>query len=124
MGMLCYLLALSALIGVPFGNILGPLVIWLIKKEEDPFVDRCGKESLNFEITATIAGLALGLVGVFAMFIAVLPVIGLLSLLLFPVLALAAIALFVAVIVFTVMASIKASEGIDYEYPYSIRFIK
>lgn len=124
MGMLCHLLALSALIGVPFGNILGPLVIWLIKKEEDSFVDRCGKESLNFQITATMAGLALGLISLVVMVIALLPLIGLVSLLLFPIMILAAVALFVTVIVFTVIASIKASEGVDYRYPYTIRLIK
>ena len=53
-GMLCHLLSLTLLIGVPLGNILGPLIIWLIKRDEDPFVDLCGKESLNFQISMTI----------------------------------------------------------------------
>src|SRR5215471_14148011 len=48
---------LSALIGyvVPFGNLLGPLIIWQVKKNEMPFVDDQGKEALNFQITMTIA---------------------------------------------------------------------
>ncbi len=58
------------------------------------------------------------------MVIALLPLIGLVSLLLFPIIILAAVALFVTVIVFTVIASIKASEGVDYRYPYTIRLIK
>lgn len=123
-GMLCHLLALSALLGVPMGNILGPLVMWLIKKEEDPFVDQCGKESLNFQITATLAGLALGMLALVATVFAMIPLIGLISFLLFPLIAIALIALFAAVIVFTVIASIKASEGTHYVYPYSLRLIK
>ena len=43
MGMLCHLLALSGLI-IPLGNVLGPLVIWLMKKDSDPYVDEQGKE--------------------------------------------------------------------------------
>ncbi|PXA04854.1 DUF4870 domain-containing protein [Coraliomargarita sinensis] len=124
MGMLCHLLALTALVGVPFGNILGPLVIWLIKKEDHPFIDKCGKESLNFQITATLAGMALGVVAVVTTFIAAIPIIGLISFLFLPLIALAGLALMVAVIVFTVIAAIKASEGTNYRYPYSIRLIQ
>ena len=51
---LCHLLALSGFVAVPLGNILGPLVIWLIKKEQLPSVDAHGKESLNFQISMTI----------------------------------------------------------------------
>ena len=53
-GMLRHLLSLTLLIGVPLGNILGPLIVWLIKRDEDSFVDLCGKESLNFQISMTI----------------------------------------------------------------------
>ena len=48
MAMLCHLLAI-------FTGFLGPLIIWLIKKDEDPFVDEHGKEALNFQITVFIA---------------------------------------------------------------------
>src|SRR6476469_8907749 len=54
-GMFCHLAALAGYIGIPFGNVIGPLVIWLIKKEDYPFVDDQGKESLNFQITILIA---------------------------------------------------------------------
>lgn len=106
MGMLCHLLSLVQLLGVPFGNILGPLVIWLVKRDEDPFVDACGKESLNFQISMTIymiisAILILLFVGVFMVMI-----------------------LMVVNVVYTVIAAIKASEGTYYEYPFTIRFIK
>jgi uncharacterized Tic20 family protein len=46
-GMFCHLIAFSGYV-VPFGSVLGPLIIWLIKKDEMPFVDDQGKESLNF----------------------------------------------------------------------------
>ena len=53
-GMLCHLGALAGYL-IPFGHIIGPLVFWLIKKDQYPFVDDQGKESLNFQITVTIA---------------------------------------------------------------------
>ena len=53
-GMLCHLSALSVFIGIPFGNILGPLIVWLLKREEDPFIDEQGRESLNFQISMSI----------------------------------------------------------------------
>ena len=55
--MLCHLAALSAFVGVPFGHVLGPLVVWLIKRNEIPMVEQQGKESLNFQISMTIYGM-------------------------------------------------------------------
>ena len=105
-GMLCHLTALSLLIGLPFGNILGPLVIWLIKRNEIPFVDDQGKESLNFQISIMIYSiipllLVLVIVGIFLL-------IGL--------------AVFSTIMV--IIASIKANNGEAYRYPVTIRFIK
>jgi len=122
MGMLCHLLSFVAFLGIPLGNILGPLVIWLVKKEEDPFADACGKESLNFQISVTIYGVVLGLVG-FVMMIpmALLPPLGILIM---PAVVLLALAFMVAVIVLVIIASVRASEGGIYHYPYTLRFIK
>src|SRR4051794_35065816 len=53
--MLSHLTALCGYLIVPFGNIIAPLVIWLIKKDTMPLVDDQAKESLNFQITLTIA---------------------------------------------------------------------
>ncbi|MEW6113824.1 MAG: DUF4870 domain-containing protein, partial [Thermodesulfobacteriota bacterium] len=53
-GMLCHLSALLGLVLISFGHILGPLVVWLFKKNDDPFIDEQGKESLNFQISMTI----------------------------------------------------------------------
>ncbi|HMH34097.1 MAG TPA: DUF4870 domain-containing protein [Puia sp.] len=54
--MLCHISALASLF-LPYGNILGPLIVWQIKKNELPEIDRHGKESLNFQITMSIIGI-------------------------------------------------------------------
>jgi uncharacterized Tic20 family protein len=104
-GMLCHL---SALIGfvIPLGNILGPLVVWLIKKQEYPFVDDQGKEALNFQLSMTLYYI-----------IAAILIIILIGLIL-----LVALAIFSLVV--TIIAMIKANEGVAYRYPMCIRFIK
>lgn len=104
-GMLCHLSSLSGLI-IPFGNIIGPLVIWLIKKDQSWFVNDQGKESLNFQISLTIYGIISGVL--------VLVVIGFFLLL--------ALGLFW--IIFTVIATMKANEGITYRYPLTLRLVK
>ena len=97
---------LSALVGfiIPFGNIIGPLVVWQIKKEM-PFVEQQGKEALNFQITVTIA--------VIVCFILMFVLIGALLL---PVVGIAALVL-------TIIAGIKANSGESYQYPFTLRLI-
>ena len=97
---------LSALIGfiIPFGNLIGPLVIWQMKKDM-PFVVDQGKEALNFQITVAIA--------VFVCLLLSLIVIGMLLL---PLVGLGALAL-------TVIAGIKANNGEAYRYPFALRLI-
>lgn len=114
MGLVCHLISLCGLLGIPFGNIVGPLAIWLIKKDEIAFVDDQGKESLNFQIFATIVGLVVG----FFAFIISLTGIGLC--LAIPMM----LALFVAWLIFVILASVAANKGEAYRYPYTIRFIK
>jgi uncharacterized Tic20 family protein len=103
--MLCHLSSISGFIGVPFGHIVGPLVVWLVKKDQFPLVDDQGKESLNFQISMTIYGI----VALFLCF--VLIGIPLLVLLVF------------VDLVLSVIASIEASHGQLYRYPFSIRFL-
>ena len=59
--MLCHITGLAGLLTAGFGNWIGPLVIWLLKKEEYPFVDDQGKEALNFQITCLI-GFLIGVI--------------------------------------------------------------
>lgn len=98
---------LSALVGViiPLGSIIGPLVIWLIKKDTMPFVNDQGKEALNFNITVAIAAV----VGWILCFI-------LIGFLLLAVLA-------IGWLVFVIMATIKANEGTTYRYPFTLRLV-
>lgn len=104
--MICHVIALVGLLGNGIGFLLGPLILWMIKKEDDPFVDEQGKEAVNFQITMFLAMmlsavLALVLIGF------VLLVIG-----------------FLMMIIFPIIAAMKANEGEHYRYPISIRFIK
>ncbi len=99
-------IAAFAFFVIPFGNILGPLIIWMIKKEQYPFVEEQGKEALNFQISMTIYAVA--------SIILIIIVIGL------PVL----IAVFFVDFVFTVIAAVKANDGEHYVYPLTIKFIK
>ncbi|MCH1931119.1 DUF4870 domain-containing protein [Shewanella sp. A25] len=97
----------SSFIGylVPFGSILGPLILWLMKRDESAFVDRCGRSCLNFKLSMLV----------YVLIGAVLAIIGIGFILL---LALAALDL-----ICTVIGLIKASEGQVYRYPLTIKFI-
>lgn len=103
--MLCHVASFAGFV-VPFGNIVGPLVVWLIRKEAHPLVDDQGKESLNFQITMTIA-VAVSVLLAFLL-------IGL------PIL----LGLIVYDVVAVVLASIKANEGVAYRYPLTLRLVK
>ena len=104
--MFCHLSALSGFI-IPFGSVIGPLVIWLMKRAEMPMVEVHGKEVLNFQITVMIA----------AAVSAVLMVV-FIGFLLLAVVAIGALIL-------TIMAAIKVSNGdYSYRYPFTLRLIK
>jgi len=104
--MLTHLTALSGFIGVPFGHLLGPLIVWLVKKDQIPLVDDQGKESLNFQLSMTIYGLVAALLMV--VFIGFI-LLG---------------ALIVLDIVLVIIASVEANKGNLYRYPITIRFLK
>jgi uncharacterized protein len=111
--MFCHLSALAGYIGVPLGSIIGPLIVWQIKKNEFPSVDAHGKAALNFQITVLLAAL----VAAAAMFVGMFICIGWLLL---PVVVLIGL----AGLIFPIIAGIKASNGEDYKYPYSFEFVK
>jgi uncharacterized Tic20 family protein len=93
-------------IGIPLANLLAPLIIWQIKKDTMPFAAEQAKEALNFQITLTI----FAVISAILMFVFI-GIIGLFALL-------------VIDIIFTIMASIKANDGVSYRYPMTIRFVK
>ena len=110
---------LSALLGglltSPFGGwgtFLGPLVIWLIKKDTMPFVDSQGKEALNFNITLAIIFVALTIFSVVTLGIGLLIAV--------PV----AILVGIGALVLIIIASIKAKDGVAYRYPLTLRLVK
>lgn len=109
---------LSSLVALALGGMmfLGPLLVWLIKKNELKFVDDQGKEALNFQLNMLGLLLAIGVVGVPATFLT----FGLAAFVAGPI----ALAVVVLSIVMPVIAGIKANEGEAYRYPYIIRVIK
>jgi len=103
-GMFCHLSAF-AMYFIPFGSIIGPLIIWSIKKDEYPFVKEQGKEALNFHISMIIYYIIGAILIIIVIGIALL------------------IALWVFQMIMIVLASIKANNGETFKYPLSIRFI-
>jgi uncharacterized Tic20 family protein len=104
-GMICHLVAFSGFV-IPFAHVLGPLIVWAIKKDDHPFIDDQGKEAMNFQLSMTIYSIVA--------FLLIFVVIGVFLL----------IALCVFVVVMIIVASIKANEGVYYRYPLTIRFFK
>lgn len=104
MGMLCHLTALAGLV-IPFGNIIGPLIVWLLKKDTMPFVEEQGREALNFQLTLAIVAI----IGIILLFV----FIGIFVLL----------AVYVLNIIFPIIAAIKANDGISYRYPFALRIL-
>jgi uncharacterized Tic20 family protein len=98
--------------GGSIGFFIGPLVIWLLKKDTMPFVADQAKEALNFAISVSIA--------CFALLILTLLTLGIGALLTVPLYAIIGITALVLVII----AAIKANEGVAYRYPFALRLIK
>ncbi|MCK6620097.1 MAG: DUF4870 domain-containing protein [Calditrichaceae bacterium] len=103
--MLCHLSTFAGYV-IPFGNIIAPLLIWIMKKEEFPLANDQGKEVLNFQISFMIY-LAIAL-------LLIIVVIGIAL----------AIALVLFEIIITIIAAVNAYDGARYRYPMTIRFIK
>jgi uncharacterized Tic20 family protein len=103
--MLCHIAAFCGYV-VPFGNMVGPLVVWVLKKDQSEFVDFHGKESLNFQITITIAAIVAG----FSLLL-------LIGFLLLP-------AVLIFDLVMKIVAAVKASNGEYFRYPLTIRLVQ
>ncbi len=104
---LCHVAAFALFLLPPVGGIIGPLIIWLLKKDEFPLVNDQGKESINFQITLAI-GYIVSIPLVFAFGLGV--VTGLI--------------LLIIDIVFVIKAAMCANGGGAYRYPYALRLIK
>ncbi|WP_210620010.1 DUF4870 domain-containing protein [Mammaliicoccus lentus] len=98
-GMLIYLTSI-------FTTLIAPLIIWLIKRDDSPFVDRIGKDYLNFFISYTIWGIVAGVLCLIIIGIILLPILAILG------------------FIFTIIGAVKAYQGETYLPPLSIRFIK
>jgi uncharacterized protein len=109
LAMLCHLTALLGFI--PFANILGPLVVWMIGKGDSQFVDEHGKSSLNFQISITLAFILAAVFGIF---------LGPMIVILFVVFGIVAVYALVMVIV----NGVKAHNGEEGEYALSTHFLK
>jgi uncharacterized Tic20 family protein len=105
--MACHLIALVGLIGNIIGFGLGPLIVWLLKKDDHPFIDEQGKEALNFQITMFIAlAISFLLTVVFFIGFVLLIIVGLFM------------------TIFPIIAAFKVTDSVHYRYPFSIRFVK
>jgi hypothetical protein len=103
--MYCHLSGLAGVL-IPLGNIVAPLIIWVLKRDEMPFLNDQGKEALNFQISVTIY--------LFVSAILILVIVGIFLLI--------AIGLFSTI--FTIIAAVKAADGVKYRYPLTIRLVK
>ena len=103
-GMFCHLSALSGFV-IPFGNVIGPLIIYSLKKDEYALVADQGKESINFQISI--------LIYLMISAVSLLLLVGILFLMIVPLFA----------FIFTVVASVRANDGERYRYPFCIHFI-
>lgn len=104
-GMLAHLSGLIASLLAGF-SFLGPLIIWVIKKDQSAFVADQAKEALNFQIAVTLAFVISGVSTLlFCVGIVLLPIV------------------FIAAVVFAIQGAMEANKGVSYRYPYTIRFI-
>ncbi|MEZ4776047.1 MAG: DUF4870 domain-containing protein [Bacteroidia bacterium] len=99
---------LSALAGyvIPFGSVFGPLVIWLMKREEMPLAGKHAREALNFQLSIALY--------MMISVVLILVVVGIFLL----------IGLAIFQLVAIIMAAVSVSGGKEYKYPITINFIK
>jgi hypothetical protein len=103
---LCHASALAGFLVPWAGHILGPLIVWLVKRGDSTEIDEHGKESLNFQISMLIYNLIAGVLCLVLIGFVILGILHILNL------------------VLVIVASIQASEGKLYRYPITIRLIK
>lgn len=102
-GMVAHLSAFLVFV-VPI-PVLGPLLVWLLKREDHPFIEAHAKEAVNFNLSMLIYGIIATLLILVAIGVLLLPIVA------------------IAWIVLVVIAGVKAANGEDYRYPFTIRFV-
>ncbi|HPF25037.1 MAG: DUF4870 domain-containing protein [Steroidobacteraceae bacterium] len=110
MGLFVHLAALAGFVVPVVGNILGPLVIWILQKDKSAFVADQGAEAINFNITVTIVAAVLAALSVLVVTM-VITIPGF-------------VILGIGWLVLTIMAAVKASNGERYRYPFTWRLVK
>ena|SRR5215211_398498 len=103
---LCHATALTGFFVPWAGHILGPLIVWLAKRNDSSEIDENGKESLNFQISMLIYNVIAGVLCLVLIGFVILAILHILNL------------------VLVIVASIQTSEGKFYRYPMTIRLIK
>jgi len=111
--MLCHLRALSGYVGVPFGNLWMPLLIWQIKKYEIPSLEFHAKAAFNFQLTVLLAAIVAALVAFVGFFFCLGHILLVLPFL-----------IGLAGLIFPILNGIKANNGEEINYPYAIAFFK
>ena len=102
---ICHLSALAGFVIPGAGHILGPLIVWLVKRGESAEIDAHGKEALNFQISMLIYNVVAGILCLLVIGFALLAVLHVLN------------------VVFVIIAALRASEGQMYRYPLTLRLI-
>ena len=97
---------LSALAGLVIGlNWLGPLIVYLVKKDEHPFIADQSREALNFNLSVFIYIIASAILIILVIGILLLPAVA------------------IAWLILTIMAAVRANNGEPYRYPLTIRLV-
>ena len=101
----CHLSALAGFVVPALGHLLGPLIVWLLKRGDSPEIDEHGKESLNFQISMLIYNIVAGILCLVLIGFILLPILHVLN------------------VVFVIIAALRAGEGQMYRYPLTIRLV-
>jgi uncharacterized Tic20 family protein len=130
--MAAHLSALVAIAGLPFGHVLGPLVVYLIKGHDSEFVGEHARASLNYQITISIVAIVFTIVAVAATLGFIVPMTSSADstgasfdvAALWIAFAIAVLIVLLGSILFIILGTLAASEGRPYSYPFAIRFLR
>ncbi|HVO32566.1 MAG TPA: DUF4870 domain-containing protein [Elusimicrobiota bacterium] len=104
--LICHVAGLALYIGIPFGNILVPWMIWWLKKDGDAAVNVQGREAINFNLSFTLYGVLAGLLCYVVVGFVLLPLV------------------IVAHIALIAQAILNSNKGQPVRYPLTLRFIE